>query len=325
MRPPSRIVVSAPSHVHAGNIDLHGGLGRLYGTAGFALEEPRLVVEASRAEGGVEAEGPRSSEAERYARRALEAWGCDEGVRLRISSEIPAHVGLGSTTALALSSGYAALALCGVRGVSVERLAEVLGRGVPSALGVYSFKLGGFLVDGGFRRGSRRVPPLVFRAHVPRDVAVVVALPEKPVPRIMEIKRREAEVLASMPPMPEDLAARAARLLLVAALPAAAEGDWAEAARALHEFNRLLGEYWAEAQGSVYCCRESEELIDAAVRAGAWGALQSSWGPTVYALAPARRERQVLDALSRELERLGGGRAWSTRVDNEGARATVEV
>ncbi len=318
--------VSAPSHVHSGNMDLHGGLGRLYGTVGFTLEHPRLELEASEAERGVvEARGARAGEAEAYARRALEAWGCrGVGVSIRVLREIPAHVGLGSTTALALASGYAALTICGVRRFSVERLAEALGRGVPSGLGVYSFTYGGFLVDGGFRPGGRHLPPLIFRAHVPRSVAIVVALPSKPIPRVLEVKRREEEVLQSLPRMSESMAERASRLILMGVMPAAAEGRWSDAARLLYEFNKMLGEYWARAQGSIYCCREVEELVREALEAGAWGALQSSWGPTVYALTDYRKAESVAEKLRRRVEEIGGGSVWVTRVDNQGARITVE-
>jgi beta-ribofuranosylaminobenzene 5'-phosphate synthase len=315
------IEVSAPSHVHAGNFDLHGGLGRLYGTVGFTLEEPRLLLRAERASEGVEVRGERREEARAFLEKAAAASGCGvSGWRITVERAIPAHVGLGSTTALALSVAYSVRELCGSR-ASLEELALRMGRGIPSALGFYGFTLGGFIVDGGFKPGSMRIPPLIFRVHVPRSIVIVVALPEKPIPKVLEVKRRESEVLARMPRMPESMAERASRIILAGVLPAAAEGDWAEAARLLHRFNRMLGEYWAAEQGGVYCCPETEELIDAMVKAGAWGGLQSSWGPTAYAIAPRRRAREVEAEARKALERIGGGMVWSTHVDNEGARA----
>ncbi|GBF09814.1 conserved hypothetical protein, partial [Aeropyrum pernix] len=85
------------------------------------------------------------------------------------------------------------------------------------------------------------------------------------------------------------------------------------------EFNRRLGEYWAGEQGGIYCCSEVEEIVRAMVDAGAWSGLQSSWGPTVYGLTPARRAASVLEAARRAVEMVGGGKVWVTSVDNVGA------
>ncbi len=317
-----RVVVSAPSHVHAGNVDIHGGLGRLYGTLGFALEEPRLRVVVEEWE-GFEAEGPRAGEALGYARLYCRLLGC-RGLRVRVLESIPAHVGLGSTTPLALSIGVAASMLAG-RGAGLEELALAAGRSTVSALGLYAFKYGGFIVDGGYPAGRRgaEVPPLIFRARVPGDVAVVVALPEALAARVAPFKEREEEVLDSMPVMDECMAARNARLVLMGVLPAMASGDYEAAARLLHRFNAGLGDYWAARQGGRYCCPEVEELVEAMLAAGGWCACQSSWGPTIYSLTPRSRARGVARAAGRVVEGLGGGRVWVTRVDNTGAQVEV--
>ncbi|BAA81440.1 conserved hypothetical protein [Aeropyrum pernix K1] len=319
----SRVRVSAPSHVHAGNYDIEGSIGRLYGTVGLALGEPRLTLEASPSH-SVEVEGgSRRREAEDLARLYLDkvgSRGCRlEGVKIRIYEEIPAHVGLGSTTALALSIGSSIYRICGLEPLDLRELAVTAGRSLVSALGLYSFEQGGLIVDGGFVRGERRPPPLVFRAHVPGSVKVVVALPERPIAKILDIKRREDELLARMPPMDPSMAGWASRVVLLGIMANAAEGRWGEAARWMGEFNRRLGEYWAGEQGGIYCCSEVEEIVRAMVDAGAWSGLQSSWGPTVYGLTPARRAASVLEAARRAVERVGGGKVWVTSVDNVGA------
>lgn len=320
---PATVVVSAPSHVHVGNIDLHGGVGRLYGTLGFALQEPRLVVRVSLAD-SFEASGPRREESIRYARAACEAAGC-RGLRVVVEREIPAHVGLGSTTPLALSIALAASVLTGSR-VDLEGYALSVGRSSVSGLGFHAFTRGGFIVDGGYPAGGRgsEVPPLIFRAHVPPRVAVVVVLPTALTGRVAEVKAREDEVLESMPPMDEGFAARNARLVLMGVLPAMARGRYEEAARLLHKLNSGLGDYWASRQGGRYCCSEVEGLINALLEAGAWCACQSSWGPTVYSLVDYKASGKLASRAERYLDEIGGGKVWVTRVDNRGAYYEVE-
>ncbi|MCE4601726.1 MAG: hypothetical protein F7B18_00925, partial [Desulfurococcales archaeon] len=201
----------------------------------------------------------------------------------------------------------------------LEGLAARAGRGLVSALGVYSFIHGGFIVDGGFRPGSEKVPPLVFRATVPSRYKMIIALPEAPVEEILKVKEREDEVLESMPRMPEELAMKASRIALMGIIANAAEGDWREAGRWITRFNRLLGEYWADRQGGTYCCREAGEVIDKMLDMGALLAGQSSWGPTVYGLFPEDLAPKAVGEVRRLLDSLGGGRVWITRVDNRGA------
>ncbi len=52
-----RVRVMAPAHLHAGDMDLNGGLGRLYSTVGFAIDRPRLVVDIEESS-AVEANDP---------------------------------------------------------------------------------------------------------------------------------------------------------------------------------------------------------------------------------------------------------------------------
>ncbi len=312
--------VSAPSHVHVGNFDIHGGLGRLYGTIGFTLEEPRSIVRVRSGEGRIEAP---SGYYEGWARRAvevLEGLGCR--VDVVVEEVIPRNVGLGATTPLVLSILAGGVRVCGLK-ASLEELAVASGRSLVSGLGFHSFTHGGFIVDGGFVPGRRRVPPLVFRAEVPGSYTMLVALPEGPVEGILRLKEREDEILARMPQMPEELALRASRIALMGIIANVADGDWEAAGRWITRFNRLLGDYWAERQGGVYCCREAETIIEEMLSSGALLAGQSSWGPTVYGLY---REDDVEDAIQRVervVDSVDGGRVWTSKVDNLGA--VIEV
>lgn len=311
---------SAPSHVHVGNIDIHGGIGRLYGTLGFALNTPRLRVRVCKSTSNTIL-GTRRSDVEGYVDLFSELY----NVKLRVEflEEIPPHVGLGSTTPIALSIGMAAAILSG-RNYSLEEIALKAGRSRVSALGYYAFKLGGFICDGGYRVDREGVPPLVLRVPVPERYRIVYAVPTRSLEEILRVKAVEDKVLASMPAMSMDMAERNARIVLMGVLPAAAEGDWETAGKWLYELNRGLGEYWASKQGGVYCCSEAEELIRFYLSHGALCACQSSWGPTVYGLYYAVDAPRVHALLAKLLEELGGGLSGVARVDNSGAVLRVQ-
>jgi predicted sugar kinase len=107
--------------------------------------------------------------------------------------------------------------------------------------------------------------------------------------------------------------------VLVGVLPAAAEGDLPAFGRALTELQRLVGECFAPVQGSPFASQESAGLIRRLLQAGAAGAGQSSWGPTIYGIVDGDEAARGLEARAREW--LGGrGRAFATGFDAIGAR-----
>ncbi|MEB3764674.1 MAG: hypothetical protein GSR77_00695 [Desulfurococcales archaeon] len=316
----TRVLIEAPSHIHVGNPDLDGSYGRLYGTLGFALKEPRLVLEGLAGEYGCDC---RRRDAVALYEKLSEVYGCSIGVR--VHREIPAHVGLGSTTALYLAIAQSFDIICGGAKSNVLDLARVTGRGTVSALGVYSYMHGGLIYDGGYRINKRDIPPLVYRAHVPERYKFIVAVPSRHIDRIRKLKQQEDEILDALPRMKPEFADKASRIILMGVLPYVAEGDWVTAGKHITLFNRLLGEYWSGHQEGVYCCSDVERIIRFQLGKGALLAGQSSWGPATYAMFDAHKVdlARVLEETRKLLDDMGGGYLWVTPVDNRGARIRV--
>ncbi|GAB6148232.1 GHMP family kinase ATP-binding protein [Stetteria hydrogenophila] len=291
------VVVSAPSSVGAGVVEARWGSGRLRGSLGLALLEPRLVVRASPCE-GVEAEGPRGAEAARFAEAACRLARC-RGLRVTVEGSIPEGVGLGSTAALALAVGLAASIISGSR-LDLGEYAVEVGCCMDSGVALHAFTHGGFVVDGGRPAGggAREAPPLIYRSPVPPRVAVVAALPEA--------------LRGGAPGPGAGEPAGGAGLVLLGLLPALARGRFEEAAGILQGLNE-----------GRYCCGEVEGLARAMLGAGGWCACQSRGGPLVYSLTDYRAAGRVAAAARRYLAGIGGGRVWVTRVDNRGASYTL--
>ena len=73
-----------------------------------------------------------------------------EGAEVVVKHEIPKFVGMGYHTTLALSIGSALAKLYGLK-LTTEEIALTMKRGAITSLGVHAFKVGGFIVEGGFR------------------------------------------------------------------------------------------------------------------------------------------------------------------------------
>jgi beta-RFAP synthase len=274
-----RVFVEAAARLHFGVLDLRGGQGRRFGGLGAAVPHPSLLLEARPAE-AVTAEGPDAARAADFARRFLAAHDLRVGVRLTVHRQIPAHSGLGSGTQLGLA---VARALSEIYRLPADprTLARSVQRGRRSAIGTWTFALGGFIVEGGRRPGSDEVAPLLARYEVPDAWRCVIAVPPG-TPGLSG--EAEAAAFERLPAPPEREVERVAHLVLMRLLPALVEGDLASFGPALTEVQRITGAWFAPQQGGIFAPGEGEELIRRMADWGALGVGQSSWGPAVYGL-----------------------------------------
>jgi beta-ribofuranosylaminobenzene 5'-phosphate synthase len=168
--------VEAPARLHMGMLDAAGGPVRRFGGLGVALSRPAAVVEASPSD-DVSAEGPDAERALAVARRCREALGLAGGAQVRVLEAIPPHVGLGSGTKLALAVTAAMAALAG-QTPEPAAIARAAGRGARSAVGLWTFVLGGLVVEGGVRPGVEQPAPLLARHAMPDEWRCVLVIPE---------------------------------------------------------------------------------------------------------------------------------------------------
>ncbi len=313
-------VVVAPAHLHAGNMDLTGDLERLYGTAGFTIDYPRTVIEAYRSD-RVTVTGEEKENAERYVSVFMERFNVEGGIAINVKETIPKHLGMGSQTALALSTGTAISELYNLS-IDIDEMALALGRSEIVALGLYSFKTGGFIVDGGYRikEKGRAVPPLLFRHSIPEDWLFVICIPHEPIPAILKIKEKEEEILNNLKPMPELMSDRLSRIMLMQVMPSIIEHDIKTFGKYITAFNSRLGNFWAEFQGNTYCHPIVEMGIKLLLNNGAYGACQSCWGPTFYGIMNnGEIARKLVEKLEQFFEKQGGGDVFYTTGNNQGA------
>jgi beta-RFAP synthase len=304
--------VEAPARLHMGMLDVAGGRARRFGGLGVALDRPAAVVEVS-ASDDVTADGPDADRALAIARRYRDAVGLAGGARVRVLEAIPAHVGLGSGTKLALAV-TAALAALAAQTPEPQALARAAGRGARSAVGLWTFVHGGLVVEGGVRPGVEQPAPLLARHAVPDEWRCVLAIPAAE-PGLSG--RAEEEAFRQLRPDPAS-AALIAQLVLTSLLPGLAERDLTEFGAALTRIQRLVGEAFASVQGGVFHPRAGD-LVDALLRLGAAGAGQSSWGPAVYGVVEGEEAGREL-AGRMESELAGGGRVEVVGFENRGAR-----
>lgn len=320
------VFVEAPARLHFGMLDLRGALGRRFGGIGAAVPNPSLLIEAARAS-SLTAEGPSpaANRAVQFGRRVLAHHGIEGGAHIRIHGAIPAHSGLGSGTQLALAVARALAELYDLPS-DVDHLARVTGRAQRSAIGTWLFAQGGFVLEGGRRAGSKDPAPQLARFDMPVAWRCVVAVPPgKP----GMSGAAETAAFAHLPPPPERSVMRVSHLVLMALLPALAEGDLHTFGHALTEIQCINGRWFGPAQGGAFSPGASAALIERMTEWGAPGVGQSSWGPAVYGIVDGDAAAHDLAAHVREAPNAGvvyagpfanaGARVWRDAPSDAGA------
>jgi beta-ribofuranosylaminobenzene 5'-phosphate synthase len=268
----------APARLHFGFVDLHGGLGRRFGSLGLAIDRPAVRLRAARA-AVTEISGPDAERVLPVLTALHQKYGIEASARIEIEEAIPPHAGLGSGTQITLAAATALCALAG-RSVPVPELARGLQRGARSGIGSGVFELGGFVVDGG-RGDADATPPVISRLPFPEEWRVVLVFDRQLTGLHGD---REAAAFRDLPPFPERQAERLARLVLMKLLPALAEARLDDFGSALTALQQSIGDHFAPAQGGRYSSPRVERALQLLAGWGAAAYGQSSWGPTGFAI-----------------------------------------
>ncbi|MGH7538664.1 MAG: beta-ribofuranosylaminobenzene 5'-phosphate synthase family protein [Gemmatimonadales bacterium] len=310
------VFVEAPARLHFGVLDLRGDLGRRFGGIGAAVPAPSVLLEAVLAP-KLEVEGPDGERTIEFARRFVAHHALPAGAHLRVHRVIPPHAGLGSGTQLGLAVARA-LAELHALPTDVTALARAVGRGRRSAIGSWTFGLGGFVLEGGRRDNGEPLAPLLAHLPLPAEWRCVILVPRGARGLSGE---EETAAFARLPLPAEREVQRVAHLVLMQLLPALAEADLRSFGAALGEVQRITGEWFTAVQGGPFAPGESAALVQGLRDWGAVGVGQSSWGPAVYGLAPDEGAARELADRARSV--IGpGGVVYEGGFSATGARVT---
>lgn len=319
--PTNRVEITTPARLHFSLIDLNGQLGRIDGGFGLAITEPKFEIIA-------ELSTEIHVESVAYHERAcailthLQKTYQFPGIKLKFISEIPTHSGFGSGTQLSLGIASAVNVLYNLK-LSVLELANAVGRGGTSGIGVAAFETGGFIVDGGHRYPEQKSsflpssaadnispPPILLRYTFPNNPLLIV------LPNCSRIYgEAELELFRTLCPQPASVAPKLSYLLLLKVLPAILENDMRSFGGALNEIQTFgWKRVEIDAQGA-----ELQQTLEFLQTNGALGAGVSSWGPAICAVS------DDIDSLKRKtIEYLAtlpdGGTCFITSANNTGAQ-----
>lgn len=218
-------------------------------------------------------------------------------VHLEEKETIPSHFGLGSGTQLGLAVIRLMTESIGLQ-LGLEELCGISERGGRSAVGSHGFSLGGFLVDAGHKEKEKEClgqlagrfdfpeswPILLTQLSDrpglsgPKEKAVFDSLSKEPlVAKVSDDQRRD----------------RLCRLALLGVVPALLSRDWEGFSEGIGEFNRVAGEPFSAWQGGDHL-KGADAWISFCRQNKVKGVGQSSWGPSLFAIAEDEDQARFL-------------------------------
>jgi len=308
---------------------MNGELGRVDGSLGVSIDKPNVELTAWLSD-ETKVYGEEAMRVEAMAKHFLSKVESTERISISVNKVIPAHVGLGSETQLSLAAAASIAKLLDLE-LSTLELAQIMGRGGTSGIGVAAFDRGGLIIDGGHSFGrekeketflpsnASKAPPaeVLARYDFPEDWGFILAVPN--VHKGVH-GQRETEVFRKYCPVAGCEVGVISRIILVKLLPSLLDRDIETFGSGLSELQELG---FAKATKSLMH-PVTAKCIQTLLRGGAYGAGQSSFGPTAYGLVEREEPREdLMFTLRDSLEEFGGGDVFFTRPNNLGVQITV--
>ncbi|MHA1130895.1 MAG: beta-ribofuranosylaminobenzene 5'-phosphate synthase [Candidatus Helarchaeota archaeon] len=331
-----KVKIITPCRLHFSLIDLNGSIGRIDGGLGVALNEPNVIVEAEMEDNNkntleiINFPGYLTEEIEDLLKHIIKSLKIDQNFSLRVTSNIQAHVGLGSKTQLSLSLSKALCLLNNIESTPHE-LARLTARAGTSRIGLTAFERGGFIMDGGhtFGKGKEKetyLPssasnappaPILYWSEVPSDWYFIITIPQ--------IKRgahgsEEIDIFQRNCPIPLDEVKTVCHIILMKILPSMSTKNIDSFGQGIYELQHLgFKKIEIELQDQII-----SELIDFYMENGASGSGMSSFGPTTFALIKGLSNAQHL---KQEIEEFLKNRYKTqiiiTNVNNQGVKTEI--
>jgi len=314
-----KVYVKTPARLHLGLIDMNRELSRVFGGLGIGISYPNVSLEATQNE-KMEIIGERKRLVKKYVSRFLEKYKVQSNFLLRIKNVIPEHSGLGSGTQLALAVAVALAKLSNIN-ATIQELSLAMGRSKRTGVGTAIFEKGGFILDGGKTIDNttgkmEELSPVLFSRAIPKDWRFIVVIPD--------IKRglansMEAKAFKEVPKMSSEDVGIICRLIIMKLLPSLIENKIKDFGEAVTKIQITVGKNFSNVQGGIFASPIIQEGIDYFIEMGAYGAGQSSWGPTFYGLTKVADSQKFKDKMIEFLEKKMGGVVFIAEPNNRGA------
>ncbi|MBR0472410.1 MAG: hypothetical protein IJI98_06900 [Methanosphaera sp.] len=248
--------IETSARLHLSLIDLNGLEGRLDGGIGVTLQEPTLNIECKEStEDTTIIFDKKLSDYhfDTYETKIIDATNkmnkylnIDNNYEFNIKKLYPIHQGLGLGTQISLSVAKLISEL-NEHTLSTIELAKIIQRGGTSGIGVYSFDMGGLIIDGGHKKSLKKdylpssaskvsPPPLIAHYDFPEEWNIILVTPQS---TKGASGKKEIDIFQTYSPIDIQNVQQISYLTLMKLMPAIVEKDLQNFGDAINKIQRL--------------------------------------------------------------------------------------
>ena len=278
-----QVSVHTSARLHMGFYDLMH-VNR-FGSIGLSIDSPATSIDIKKSEKPlIVANG--CEKVVKITELFVKALNLQSHFTLSAHQLMPAHVGFGSGTQMALAIGAGLNQLFNLN-LSVPQIAAIANRGARSGIGIAAFMHGGLIVDNG--KKAEEIPEIANRQLVPSHWRILLITDSAHV-GVYD----EAELSAFKTLKPAQTSVK--NMVLNYMIPAIERNDLLSFGAYMMDLQAYNGEFFAPIQGGHYASQNVAEVLAWMQQNGAPCVGQSSWGPTGFAIVGSAKLAESLKA-----------------------------
>lgn len=322
------MIIRSPSRLHMTLIDLSGAYERIDGGMGLTLQDPNFILLGETTEKKTQIEFSQSimdickkeciEKIQDATFKIKKYFNIDEDFYFKVKNAYTPHSGLGSGTQIALSTAKIITKIMGIE-ADAYKLAQIVGRGGTSGIGVSSFENGGLIIDGGHSleekstfspssSSSANPPVLLANYEFPKDWKILIVLLNSDV---CVNGNKEVNIFQKYCPIPKQEVCELSHTIFMNIIPFLIEHNIQAFGRGIDLIQNLGFKNIEVSLQSV----KIKNLMNKLREIGAYGVGMSSFGPAVYSIYD-KNNKNIVDEI-RDYVGLDGT-VLTTKAQNSG-------
>ncbi len=284
------LILNSPSRIHLGFLELNQNSNRIFGSLGLTISkfEDIITIQENK-EFEVETKNPSLKKKIEKILKIFSNIKKIKKCKIVVEKFIPIHQGLGSGTQLSLSVGFLISELNDLK-MNIQEISKTLDRGNRSGIGIEAFESGGFIIDLGKNKKSKKLPLKFLNLKWPKTWKIILILENK---LVGTSGTDEIEEFRNLKSINSKFVDQNCKAVLMKIIPGILEKNFGQFAEGIRLIQKNMSKIFY-GNPNHYASSKIKKIFSLLNKNGVLGFGQSSWGPTGFVFCKNTKERNQL-------------------------------